>query len=147
MSTILVIDDDAATRQAITTILGLRTYGTCVAPDGRTGIELCRVVRVHAALVDLFMPGLEGFATIRELRRLYPGMALIAMSGHAVTNRSHGAPDFLAMAIRMGADIALQKPFRSGELFEAIEAGLAHAPGRGDAPVARSLPGVPARPC
>jgi two-component system, response regulator, stage 0 sporulation protein F len=147
MSTILVIDDDAATRQAITTILSLRTYGTCVAPDGRTGLELCRVVRVHAALVDLFMPGLEGFATIRELRRLYPGMALIAMSGHAVTNRSRGAPDFLAMAIRLGADIALQKPFRSRELFEAIEAGLARDTDRGGVLAARSVVGVPTRSC
>ena len=68
------------------------------------------------------MPNIHGIATIRELIKLKPKLPFIAMCGF--TDRRQGAPDFLGMAIKLGAVAALQNPFRAGDLFEAIARAL-----------------------
>jgi two-component system response regulator (stage 0 sporulation protein F) len=72
----------------------------------------------------MFMPGMNGIATIRELIKLKPDLPFVAMSGFAFTDRKQGAPDFLGMAIRLGAAAALQKPFETQELLEALDRSL-----------------------
>jgi CheY-like chemotaxis protein len=72
-------------------------------------------------IIDMFMPGMDGIATIRELIKLKPDLPFIAMSSYAFTDRKQGAPDFLGMAIRLGAAAALQKPFEASELLGAID--------------------------
>jgi two-component system, response regulator, stage 0 sporulation protein F len=72
----------------------------------------------------MFMPGMDGIATIRELIKLKPDLPFIAISGCGFTDRKQGAPDFLGMAIRLGAAASLQKPFHASELREAIDRSL-----------------------
>jgi two-component system response regulator (stage 0 sporulation protein F) len=124
MPNILVIDDDHATRSALYAMLNQRKFGVCLAPDGPTGLRSIHSVSFDAVIIDMFMPGMDGIATIRELIKLKPTLPFIAMSGCGFTDRRQGAPDFLGMAIRLGAAAALQKPFRPAELFEAIERAL-----------------------
>jgi CheY-like chemotaxis protein len=79
---------------------------------------------LDAVIIDMFMPGMNGIATIRELIKLKPDLPFIAMSGFAFTDRKQGAPDFLGMSIRLGAAAALQKPFETRELLEALDRSL-----------------------
>jgi CheY-like chemotaxis protein len=124
MPNILVIDDDHTTRAALYAMLSQRKFGIFLAPDGPSGLRSITTVAFDAVIIDMFMPGMDGIATIRELIKQKPTLPFIAMSGCGFTDRRQGAPDFLGMAIRLGAAAALQKPFRPGELFEAIERAL-----------------------
>jgi two-component system response regulator (stage 0 sporulation protein F) len=124
MPTILVIDDDLAIRTALDMLLRRKNYGVFLAPDGPSGLQLISSVAFDAVIIDMFMPGMNGIATIRELIKLKPDLPFVAMSGFAFTDRKQGAPDFLGMAIRLGAAAALQKPFETQELLEALDRSL-----------------------
>jgi two-component system, response regulator, stage 0 sporulation protein F len=124
MPTILVIDDDPAIRTALDMLLRRKNYSVFLAPDGPTGLQLISSLALDAVIIDMFMPGMNGIATIRELIKLKPDLPFIAMSGFAFTDRKQGAPDFLGMAIRLGAAAALQKPFETRELLEALDRSL-----------------------
>jgi two-component system, response regulator, stage 0 sporulation protein F len=124
MPNILVIDDDHATRAALYAMLRQRKFGIFLAPDGPSGLRSINSAAFDAVIIDMFMPGMDGIATIRELIRHKPTLPFITMSGCGFTDRRQGAPDFLGMAIRLGAAAALQKPFRPAELFEAIQRAL-----------------------
>jgi two-component system, response regulator, stage 0 sporulation protein F len=125
MPKILIIDDDFATRTALSALLKRRHFDVFLAPDGPTGLQLVSSVDFDAVIIDMFMPGMDGIATIRELIKLKPYLPFIAMSGYAFTDRKQGAPDFLGMATRLGAAAALQKPFDTHDLLEAVDRSLA----------------------
>src|SRR3569833_2310266 len=120
MPTVLIIDDDLATRTALEVLLKKKKFGVFLAPDGPTGVRLVSTVSFDAVVIDMFMPGMDGIATIRELIALDRTVPFIAMSGYAFTDRGQGAPDFLGMAIKLGATAALQKPFEIVELLAAV---------------------------
>jgi two-component system, response regulator, stage 0 sporulation protein F len=125
MPTILVIEDDQAIRTALDMLLRKKHFGVFLAPDGQTGLRLISSVTFDAVIIDMSLRGMDGIATIRELIKLKPDLPFIAISGYAFTDRKQGAPDFLGMAIRLGAAAALQKPFETQELLEAIDRSLA----------------------
>jgi two-component system, response regulator, stage 0 sporulation protein F len=106
-------------------LLRKKHFGVFLAPDGQTGLRLISSVTFDAVIIDMFLRGMDGIATIRELIKLKPDLPFIAISGYAFTDRKQGAPDFLGMAIRLGAAAALQKPFETQELLEAIDRSLA----------------------
>ena len=68
-------------------------------------------------ITDLLMPEQEGLETIRELRRDFPGVKIIAISGGDKT----GTMDFLPVATKLGAQRVLPKPFERDELLGAIQ--------------------------
>src|ERR1700759_2559603 len=121
MPTVLISDDDHATRTAVEMLLKKKKFGVFLAPDGPTGIRLVGNVSFDAVVIDMFMPGMDGIATIRELIKIDATVPFIAISGYAFTDRRQGAPDFLGMAIRLGATAALQKPFDILDLLEAVD--------------------------
>lgn len=124
MPTVLIIDDDPATRTALEMLLKKKKFGVFLAPDGPTGIRLIGSVAFDAVVIDMFMPGMDGLATIRELIKIDPTVPFIAISGYAFTDRRQGAPDFLGMAIKLGATAALQKPFDILDLLEAVDKAI-----------------------
>lgn len=67
-------------------------------------------------LLDILMPEREGLETISALRRLNPQVKIIAMSGGGQT----GAMDFLHVAMALGAQHTLHKPFTRQTLLEAV---------------------------
>ena len=83
-------------------------------------------------IVDIFMPGMDGIATIREVRRHQPDLPAIVISGTSVGGgvlNAPGlqAPDFLAMAIKLGAVRSLQKPFKPRDIIAVVDQCLAGA--------------------
>lgn len=122
MACILVIDDEASVRQMVRRILSLDNHTIIEAEDGRKGIDQLKKRQPDLVVTDLFMPNMEGIETIREFRRLKPGIKILATSGGG----SSGEPtSVLNMAHKLGADAVLSKPFRAAELAQAVERLLA----------------------
>jgi CheY-like chemotaxis protein len=76
------------------------------------------------AIVDMFMADTDGFETINAFHRYAPAIPIIAMS--ALSSRAFSAmtPDFLRMAVSLGASRCLRKPFGRADLISAIETCL-----------------------
>jgi CheY-like chemotaxis protein len=121
MARILVIDDEVAVRNTIRLILEHRGHRVVVAEGGQRGVDAIEAFAFDAVLVDIFMPGMDGFQTIKILRQSAPKVAIIAMSGYASRQASLPVPDFLKMACDLGATGCLRKPFKTWELVNAVE--------------------------
>ncbi|MBA3849013.1 MAG: hypothetical protein C0502_03330, partial [Opitutus sp.] len=81
---ILVADDDASVRALLGELLAQLGYEPVLTADGREAVDqfAANPARYTAALVDLTMPGLDGHATLRELRRRRPGLPCVLLSGY-----------------------------------------------------------------
>lgn len=121
MARIVLIDDDEDVRRTLVRMLEIAGHEIHEAADGNSGIELCLRVDPQLVITDILMPEKEGIETIMTLKRDHPALRIIAISGGG---RS-GAMDFLDMARSLGADEALQKPFRRAELLDIVNRLLA----------------------
>ena len=115
-ATIILAEDDAALRAALARLLELSGYRVLEAENGH-GV-LLHLTRESAELLitDMLMPEMEGAETIREVRRSYPAVKIIAISGGGL-NPPMG---YLTLAQALGADATLAKPVQGKELLAAI---------------------------
>jgi len=127
MARVLVIDDDTAVRTAMTTVLQHQGLDVVAVEDGQSGIDAIQQGKFDVVIVDIFMPGLDGLESIRAFKRYAPSVPVIAISGFMFRDSSRPAPDFLAMATKLGAACSLHKPFRASELLRLVEACLSDA--------------------
>jgi DNA-binding response OmpR family regulator len=118
---ILVIDDEEPVRVVLRQMLEKEGYEVEEAQDGAVGMNLLRDHLADLIITDLFMPEKEGIETIMEVRKCFPQVKIIAMSGGGRT----GTLDFLPMAESFGAQRTLAKPFERRELLEAVRTMLA----------------------
>ena len=129
MALILIVDDDAAVRDSIRTLLELDGHELAEAEDGRAGEEAIQRRLPDLVILDIFMPERDGFETLRSLRRTHPGLKILAISGCADGQLERT----LAFALEFGANAVLEKPFRPDALRAAVgellkpEAGEANA--------------------
>ena len=124
MTRILVMDDDRAFRGALRAMLEGAGYEVLEAADGAAGVRVYRERGADLVLVDIYMPVMDGLEVIPALRAEVPRPRLVAMSGGGRT----GGTDILAMAIALGAERTLRKPFTPRELLDAVRGDL---PGEG----------------
>ncbi|MDY6951804.1 MAG: response regulator [Thermodesulfobacteriota bacterium] len=113
---VLVIDDDVGIRTMLRRLLEGAGYEVTEAPDGNQGIYLYRQDPVDLVITDIIMPEKEGLETIRELRRDFPKVKIVAISGGGRIR----ADEYLPMAEKFGADRTLAKPFDPKELLDAV---------------------------
>jgi signal transduction histidine kinase/CheY-like chemotaxis protein len=116
---VLLAEDEAGVRAVTTRLLEGLGFRVTAAADGRAVVALFAEVAAEArlALLDQSMPGLDGEAVVRELRRLRPDLPVVLMSG-----RSDGE-----VAQRFPADgpiVFMQKPFRLADLTSKVRAAL-----------------------
>jgi DNA-binding response OmpR family regulator len=116
MSTILVVDDELELRVSLSRFLQRSGYEVFTAANGHEGIALTRFIRVNVVVTDILMPEKEGLETIRQLRREFPGLKLIAVSGGGVVD----PVNYLSLARKLGVDRTFAKPFSFFELGAAI---------------------------
>jgi CheY-like chemotaxis protein len=116
MTRILVIDDDSEVRSLLRRILERAGYQVAEASDGREGIKICRSEPVRLVITDIIMPEMEGMEVIMALRREFPAIRVIAISGGARI-QPHG---YLIMAEKLGAHRTFSKPFDRKELLSAV---------------------------
>ena len=81
MARILVIDDEPDVRALVEQTLKPAGHEVVPAADGREGVDSYCAKPADLVITDIYMPNQEGLETIVELRRRFPGVAIIAMSG------------------------------------------------------------------
>src|ERR1700761_3185125 len=124
MASILVIDDDPAVLATIKILLERAVHRVEAVDSSRAGLKLLGTRSFDLLIVDIFMPGMDGFETMKLVHQSYPEMPVIVISGHQFPLPSEPPPDFLHMATRLGAVSSLQKPFRPAELLAVVNGSL-----------------------
>jgi CheY-like chemotaxis protein len=128
---ILVIDDETFVREALQRVLGAPAVTVIAAADAATGLAALRETPVDLVIIEAVLPGMEGVAAIKEIRRDYPGVRIIAISGGGKFGLNAYRPDailtnaYLAACTAAGADAVLAKPFETPELRSLIDQLLA----------------------
>ncbi len=123
MARILIIDDDVTLRQALTKHLEHAGHEVRQAAEGDAGIRAYERHSADVVIVDIFMPGQGGLQTIGRLRREWPAVKIVAMSGV----KSAGAIDVGGHAVALGADRFLTKPFEAATLVALVSTLLGDA--------------------
>ena len=121
MPRILVVDDDPMVGATIEVLLQRKGFDVTMADGGETGLAALETQSFDVMLVDIFMPHMRGFESIRIFHERAPTIPLIAMSGYAFASSASPSPDFLRMALELGATRCLRKPFTPGVLLTTIQ--------------------------
>jgi CheY-like chemotaxis protein len=116
MARILVIDDDVLVLDMLYELLTREGYDVLRASNGEEGIRLYRKEPVDLIITDLIMPEKEGIETIIELRKDFPDVKIIAISGGGRI----GTKDYLNMAKIFGVQRTFTKPVAREQLLGAI---------------------------
>lgn len=110
---VLVIEDNADLRNLVRLALEGAGHEVLTAAQGQEGLAYLNGHPVDAVVTDLFMPEMDGIEVIAALRRRFPGVKVVAMSGRP-------GVDYLAVAKELGAARILRKPFIMDELLSAV---------------------------
>lgn len=115
---LLLVDDDVDGCASLADILAdIGGYRVDVAHDGHTALELAQVVPYDVALLDLRMPGMDGLATYRELKRLRPGTVAVLVTAYASELAR-------VEADRLGFWRVVKKPVEVPRLLALVEVAL-----------------------
>lgn len=121
MTTILLVDDDALIRRALTLALERIGHAVLTAENGLEGASRAREAAIDLAIVDIHMPEMDGLELLVQLRATAPTLPVIVMSGGDQTRDLSLLKDVKLL----GATAALAKPFSLDELYGLVAAALA----------------------
>jgi CheY-like chemotaxis protein len=119
---VLVIDDEPFVREAIERVLKSSVVCVVGAADAATGLALLDQSAIDLVIIDVVLPGMDGVAAIKQIRRDHPNIRIIAISGGGNFGLSAYQPEaisttaYLAACIAAGANASLAKPFETAEL-------------------------------
>jgi CheY-like chemotaxis protein len=130
MPRILVVDDDPLVSQALQLWLRQQGFEVVTAADAAAGLAALAGGSFDLMIVDIFMPHMHGFESVRMFHQSAPSVPLIAISGYAFAESHSPAPDFLRMALALGATRCLRKPFKPRTLRTIIEECLVETQAR-----------------
>lgn len=115
MAKILVIDDEEQIRCLLQRIFQKYGHVVVTADNGAVGLRMMAQEPFDLVVTDIFMPEKEGMETIIEIKRDYPAVKILAMSG----GNSQGC-DYLPMTRPLGADACLNKPFSNEDIVKLV---------------------------
>ena len=116
-STILVVEDDNAVREALERALGFEGYAVAAARDGAIALSMMRETEYDLVVLDVMMPHLDGLETCRRIRAGGDDIPILMLTARsAVDDRVEG--------LDAGADDYVPKPFALDELLARIRALL-----------------------
>jgi len=121
MALVLIVDDSPTEQHIFCKALERHGYDTVVASDGEEAIAVALQMRPEVIVMDVVMPGMNGFQATRRLSK-NPETANIPV----VIVSSKGQETDRIWGLRQGASQYLVKPVDSGQLVAAVEAALAH---------------------
>ena len=118
--TILVVDDEEIMREILETLLVKEGYEVRLASNGAEALDIARAVPVDAAVVDVMMPGMDGLATLDEIKKIDEDIAVIMITAFASVETA-------IAAMKRGAFDYITKPFKNDEVLvvlrNAVERG------------------------
>ncbi|HEX8343601.1 MAG TPA: response regulator transcription factor [Actinoplanes sp.] len=118
MARVLVVDDDPAIRQLLTDVLELEGHEVSVAVDGLAAVRAVEAVCPDFVVLDVMMPGLDGFGVLSAIRT-QPGEPVPVLMLTAAAE-----PDANARAWVNGVDYYLAKPFTADAVLDLIDGAL-----------------------
>ena len=124
MARILVIDDQEPIRRVVRRALENDGHQVMDASDGELGMQILARHSADVVITDIFMPGQDGILTLRQIRKQFPTVKVIVMSG----GDSTGMLDLRQDAELLGAVKSLQKPFNALEIIDVVRAVLGLEP-------------------
>ncbi len=135
MHNVLVIDDEIDVRDAIRRVLERAGYSVRSADDVAQALAQMRISSADVVITDIIMPKMNGVEGIDHIRKEFPAVRVIAISGGGNFGVAGYRPTaittsaYLAAAERAGAHRVMTKPFASEELLQAVEQvlGVGHA--------------------
>jgi DNA-binding response OmpR family regulator len=122
MARVLVVDDDPAIRQLLTDVLELEGHEVSVAVDGLAAVRAVEAVCPDFVVLDVMMPGLDGFGVLSAIRA-QPGEPVPVLMLTAAAE-----PDANARAWANGVDYYLAKPFTADAVLDLIDGALTGEP-------------------
>jgi DNA-binding response OmpR family regulator len=121
MKRVLVIDDDQGLRELLAEYLSARGLHVECAEDGKTGVQFLRGGGFDLVVLDVMMPGMDGFETTRQIRSFSTTPIIMLTARGDEMDRIVG--------LELGADDYLAKPFNPRELLARIQAVLRRTQG------------------
>lgn len=118
---VLIIEDSASVRRLIEVCLRVLDVSTSSFVDGMTGIEAIRETMPDVVVLDIGLPGLDGWEVLRQLRA-DPATEFLKV----LVLTAHAQPEMADRAAKGGADAFMTKPFRPLDLRDQVEKLLAN---------------------
>jgi len=113
MTEILIIDDDDDLRKTIGTLIESAGHTPHLAAHGVEGLKILKDTKIDVVITDIVMPEKEGIATIIDIKRDFPNIGIIAITGYQ--------DSYLTYAQQLGADLAIRKPLDLPTLVMHVE--------------------------
>jgi DNA-binding NtrC family response regulator len=117
MKTVLIADDEKNIRSTLATTFRLEGYRVETAEDGNRALQVVERGGVDAIVLDLQMPGLDGYETLRELRRREHRLPVVFLTAHGTIERA-------VEAVKLGAFDFIEKPPHSQKIVLAVQNAL-----------------------
>ena len=128
---ILIVEDDNNIADLLRLYLEKEGYQATIAADGTQGLDLYRKLRPDLVLLDVMMPGVDGWGVLRAIRQDSQTPVIMLTAKGETTDKVSG--------LKQGADDYITTPFEMKEVLARIEAVLRRAAGDGDKEKPRRL--------
>lgn len=110
----MLVDDEERFLATTKKLLEKRGYQVLVASSGAEALEKLRTNAIHVVILDVKMPGMDGNATLKEIKRQFPMIEVIMLTGHATVESAIDG-------LYSGASDYLMKPTEIGEIIQKAE--------------------------
>jgi len=111
---LMLVDDEKRFLETTSKLLAKRGYEALTATSGADALDILKGKNVHVIILDVKMPGMDGIATLKEIKRLYPLVEVIMLTGH-------GTVESAVDGLKSGATDYLTKPADIDELVQKAE--------------------------
>jgi two-component system alkaline phosphatase synthesis response regulator PhoP len=126
MPRILIIEDEPDMVRGLQFNLEARGYEVAAAGNGESGLEVAASFCPDVVLLDVMLPGRDGFDVCRTLRKSQPALPILMLT-------ARGREDDVVLGLKLGADDYVKKPFSLAELMARIETALRRSSAKGGA--------------
>ena len=110
----MLVDDEERFLSTTQKLLSKKGYDVLTAASGGEALEKLRTGNVHVVILDVKMPGMDGIATLREIKRQFPTVEVIMLTGHATVESA-------IEGLKTGATDYLMKPADIDEIIQKAE--------------------------
>ena len=114
---VLIVDDEELLRSLLRRILEREGFKVVVAESGTRALEVLETTKISLVISDIVMPAMNGIQLIGQIKRLFPSLPVLLVTGHASEYSKRNA-------VSAGADGYISKPFQGAEITEQVRAFL-----------------------